>query len=159
MFDFANWDLLPWGRASFMLDLVALAMLAIIPLQFWSIRLVRRKHYRLHQLVQLSTALVLFIAVILFEVDMRLNGWRHLAEDSRYYPELVEPLLLVHLVFAISTTLLLLATVIHGLSFFGWRPEPKPGSGRHRLLGWLTVADLTATAITGWTFYILAFLC
>ena len=56
-------------RASFMLDVVFLAMLAIVPVLCWSVYLVRyRRNYALHKRIQLLTGLVLLVAVVAFEV-------------------------------------------------------------------------------------------
>ncbi|MGC3968190.1 MAG: hypothetical protein QM775_12715 [Pirellulales bacterium] len=65
-------------RASLMLDVVFLAMFAVVPILFWSIYLVRAKrNYRLHKQVQVTLSLVLLVAVTLFEVDMRCyTPWR-----------------------------------------------------------------------------------
>ena len=59
-------------RASIMLDVVFLAMFAVVPLLGWSIHLVRnRRNYALHKRVQLTLGILLLVAVTLFELDMR----------------------------------------------------------------------------------------
>ena len=59
-------------RASIMLDIVFLAMFAIIPVMGWSIWLVRcRRHYALHKRCNSALGLLLAVAVGLFEIDMR----------------------------------------------------------------------------------------
>ena len=60
-------------RGSFMLDFVFVAMIAIIPVMTWSIvYLARIRHmYELHKRVQIALALVLLVAVVLFELDVR----------------------------------------------------------------------------------------
>ncbi|HEY5312321.1 MAG TPA: DUF420 domain-containing protein, partial [Pirellulales bacterium] len=65
-------------RASIMLDVVFLAMFAIVPLLAWSIFEVKiRRRYALHKRVQLTLAGILLVAVFLFELDMRfVSGWR-----------------------------------------------------------------------------------
>jgi membrane-anchored protein YejM (alkaline phosphatase superfamily) len=70
-------------RASLMLDVVFVAMFVVVPVMGWSIWQVRRRRrYVLHKRVQLVLAAVLLVAVLAFEVDMRINGWQHLAEPS-----------------------------------------------------------------------------
>src|SRR5262249_6247353 len=87
-------------RASLMLDVVFLAMFAVLPILGWSIWLVRVRHnFALHKRVQLSLGVVLLLAVTLFEVDMRVNGWKPRASESPYFHTWVVPALTIHLVF------------------------------------------------------------
>ena len=80
-------------RASLMLDVVFVSVIAVIPLLLWSISLVRyRQNYRLHKRIQVMLGLVLLVAVTLFEVDMRfLTDWRQRAQPSPYYATWVFP--------------------------------------------------------------------
>src|SRR4051812_17307097 len=72
-------------RATFMLDVVGLAMIAVLPLLGTSIYLVAyRQRYALHKRLQLTMGSILLVAVVLFELDMRINGWRDRAEPSPY---------------------------------------------------------------------------
>src|SRR4029079_9719706 len=72
-------------RATFMLDVVVLAMLGVLPVLAWSIYfLARRRRYTLHKRVQLTLGIVLLVTVALFELDMRMNGWRERASVSPY---------------------------------------------------------------------------
>ena len=65
--------------------------------------------------------------------------------------------LAVHLAFAVSTAVLWTWTVVGAWRRFDAPPAPNAYSARHRALGWLAAIDMTLTAITGWTFYVLAF--
>ena len=68
------------SRASLMLDVVFVAMLAVIPVMGWSIYQVRRRRrFALHKQVQLALAALLLVAVLAFEIDMRLYGWEERA--------------------------------------------------------------------------------
>ena len=71
-------------RASWMLDFIALAMLAVVFVLGLSIYLVRaKKNKRLHRTIQIATAVTLTIALIAFEIDVRfITKWRELAELS-----------------------------------------------------------------------------
>lgn len=168
-------------RASLMLDVVFLAMFAVLPVLAWSIWLVRvRRNYRWHKRVQLALAAVLGGTVLLFELDMRLHGWRDRAVESPYYPPAsdtptwpqsllgrltglehapgwVDISLGVHLVFAVTTALLWIWVVVGALRRFPSPPEPAAYSARHKRWGWLAAIDLLLTSLTGWTFYYLAF--
>ncbi|HMO84737.1 MAG TPA: DUF420 domain-containing protein [Lacipirellulaceae bacterium] len=169
-------------RASITIDLVFVAMFATLPILAWSIWQVRRhRRYALHKRVQLALTAALAVAIVLFEIDMRLvSGWRERAEPSRYYeaaasagpawdficlrlagmervPGAVFRALAVHLAFAVSTAVLWTWTVVGAWRRFDAPPAPNAYSARHRALGWLAAIDMTLTAITGWTFYVLAF--
>jgi hypothetical protein len=146
-------------RASIMLDVVFLAMMAVVPVLLWSVWLVRvRRQYALHKRVQVLLASVLLLAVTLFEVDMRfLTSWEARAEPSPYYTTWVRPSLYVHLFFAIPTTLLWIYVVIAALRRFDDPPRPGAHSRNHRFWGWVAVIEMVMTAVTGWTFYWLAF--
>ncbi|NRA39144.1 MAG: DUF420 domain-containing protein [Planctomycetes bacterium] len=143
-----------------MLDFVAVAMLIIMPVQAYSIYLVKKKRlFPLHRRIQIITSIVLFSAVIVFEVNMRLYGWKHMAEPSIYYDTLVYPSLYVHLFFSILTPFFWFTALIQGLRKFGRNPEPNDYSSRHKVWGWLAFSFLLCTTITGGVFYVLAYIC
>ena len=150
-------------RGSFMLDVVFLAMFAIVPLLGWSIYLVRfRRRYALHKKIQIVLATVLIVAVTAFEVDMRLHGWEHRAEPSPFYHrgtwDAVWISLTIHLMFAIPTLLLWIWVLIAALRRFPQPPLPGPHSRQHRRLGQLAAWGMLFTAVTGWIFYWIAFI-
>ena len=62
-------------RASFMLDVVFLALFAVLPLLALSIAIVRRRGYLAHKRLQLVLGSVLLLAVLAFEIEMRVFGW------------------------------------------------------------------------------------
>lgn len=156
---------LPGSRASFMLDVVFLAMFAIVPLLLLSVFLVRRRRYSLHKRLQLTLAAILLVAVGLFEIDMQLfTRWETLADGSRYFDPANKwgsPAglsLLVHLAFAIPTLILWIVVVAAALARFPNPPHPAPHSRWHTRLGWLATIGMLLTALTGWLFYALAFI-
>ncbi|MBX3412221.1 MAG: DUF420 domain-containing protein [Pirellulales bacterium] len=150
-------------RASFMLDVVFLAMFAVMPALIWSVWLVRyRRNYLWHKRVQLALAAVLAVTVVIFEVDIRVHGWRERAEASPYYgtptqPGIVFTVLYVHLFFAVSTAILWTLVVVRALRRFPSPPVPSEHSASHLLWGRLAAIDMGLTTVTGWTFYYLAF--
>ena len=150
-------------RATFMLDFVALAMIAVLPVLGWSIYLVRdRKRYELHKRVQFTLGCVLLVTVGLFELDMRVNGWRDRAADSPYAGhdgaiDWVYVALGVHLCFAVSAAVLWAAVILRALRLFPRPPAPGSHSAWHRRFGKLAALDMLATAVTGWIFYWMAF--
>ncbi|MBL9123156.1 MAG: DUF420 domain-containing protein [Planctomycetaceae bacterium] len=168
-------------RGSLMLDVVFVAMFAVLPVLAWSIWLVRvRRNYAWHKRVQLALAAVLGLTVLIFEVDIRLHGWRERAAPSPYYPSLmdaerwseslggrltglaqapgwVDLSLALHLIFAVSTAVLWTVVVVRAVRRFPHPPEPAEHSASHRFWGWVAAIDLLLTSLTGWLFYYLAF--
>ena len=151
------------NRASLMLDVVFLAMFVIVPVLGWSIYLVRvKRKYQLHKRIQMGLALLLLFAVTLFELEMRFFGWRHRAEASPYYDSdlsvgLVNWTLWVHLLFAISTFLLWTYVVVQAMRKSPMPPADVDVVRKHRFWGKLAAVDMGLTAVTGCTFYYLAF--
>ncbi len=98
---------------------------------------------------------MLLVAVSLFEIDMRLHGgfWAMSTNHSTG----MHVLLYVHLFFAISTVMLWGTTIALALKHFANPPSPGEHSRRHRLLGWLSTLDITATSITGLLVYYYGF--
>lgn len=141
-----------------MVDVVVVAMLGVLATLAVSVWLVRsRKCYALHKQIQLALALALLSVVALFEAEVRINGWRGRAETSPYYNSLVMPVLAVHLVFSISTCLIWLKVIVDALRKYDNPPRPGPHSASHRFWAWLAAIDMVGTAVSGWTFYWLAF--
>ena len=150
-------------RASLMLDVVAVALVALLPSVAVSIYLVRvRRKYLLHKRLQLTLAAVLLVTIVAFETDMRINGWQARAVESPYFhsPSGVSPLMLVlwiHLSFAITTPILWAVVVVQALRHFPRYPAPTRHSRAHKFLGWTAAIDMVGTAVTGWIFYWMAF--
>lgn len=155
---------LPGSRGSLMLDVVFLAMFVVVPILAASIYLVKyRGQYDLHKKLQLVMAGVLLVAVLLFELDMRLNGWEERASASPYFdpahkwscPAGVS--LAIHLSCAVPTLLLWIIVVIRALRNFSRPPAPGAHSRWHARWGMISAAGMLLTAVTGWIFYWMAF--
>jgi uncharacterized membrane protein YozB (DUF420 family) len=150
-------------RASFMLDFVFLAMFAILPLLGLSLYLVRfRRRYQWHKRMQLALALVLFLAVLAFEIDMRFfTDWEALAAPSPYYaPGTWNPVwysLTIHLGFAIPTLILWVYVIGRAWKGFPVPAAPSAHSRAHIFWARLAALGMALTAVTGWIFYWLAF--
>lgn len=151
-------------KSSFMLDFVVVALVLIVPILLFSLYTVKvRKNFTRHRNLQLLLGIVLLVAVAAFEVDLRLQGgWQAVVNKGE--PKLtadklatVATLLYVHLVFAISTPLLWLATITLALRRFPNPPQPGAHSRLHKTLGWLSTIDITLTSVTGLVFYYFAF--
>src|SRR5437879_1687532 len=103
----------PGSRGSLMLDVVFVAMFVVVPLLAASVFLVKyRRQYALHKQLQLAMAAVLLVAVLLFELDIRFNGWEQRASPSPYFDPAHKwscpagVALIVHLSFAVPTLVL-----------------------------------------------------
>jgi putative membrane protein len=147
-------------RASLMLDLLFFAMFAVVLVLGWSIAEVKyRRRYNLHKWVQVVLGIVLLAAVILFEIDIRLHGWedRAAGEFGGHASDEVRTALYIHLCFAVTSVLLWPMVIIRALRHFPNPPAPASHSPSHKFWAWLAAVDMLLTAITGWTFYYLAF--
>jgi len=150
------------SRASFGMDLVLVGLIALLPVLAWSIHLVRnRRAYAAHKRLQIFIAGALLVAIVVFEIDVRLiSDWKVRAAaggQNPWWPAGVLTALGIHLVFAISTLVLWVWVLWEALRRFPVPPAPGSHGPRHRFMARLAAIDLLLTAITGTTFYWLAF--
>lgn len=152
------------NNSSLMLDVVFLAMFAVLPILALSIYLVKQKKYALHKRMNLILGIVLLIAVLAFEAEMRFfTEWEDLAKDSPYFDEqnawgsTAGIALIIHLCFAIPTPLLWIYVIVQALRKFPSPPLPGSHSLAHKRFGWLAAGGMFMTAVTGGIFYYLAF--
>lgn len=147
--------------ASIMLDVVVVSLAAVVPTLLYSIYLAKwKKNYVLHRKVQLALGVVLGVVVLLFEVDMRLQGgfWV-MAKDSIHADSaFLKYLLYVHLCFSVSTVFIWIFTYVTALRSFPNPPVPSKFSPRHRLLARISVADMVGTVVTGLMVYYFGFI-
>ena len=145
-------------RASVGMDVVLVGLLATLPVLALSIAAVRARKYAVHKSLQLVIVATLLAAIVVFEVDIRLfSDWKLRAASSPFWPAGVLWSLGIHLVFAISTLVLWTWVVWEALRRFASPPVPGSHGPRHRRMARLAALDLLATAVTGVTFYWLAF--
>jgi hypothetical protein len=155
---------IPGSRGSLMLDVVFLAMFLIVPLMGASIYLVKyRRRFTPHKWLQLGMGIVLLVAVAAFEIDMRFfTEWEDMAQASRFWSDSgqnwVWYSLIVHLCFAIPTPLLWIFVIVQALRKFPSPPRPNAYSPSHIFWARLAAVEMTLTAVTGWVFYVLAFM-
>ncbi len=153
-------------RASLGMDVVLVGLIALLPVLAWSVALVRRGAYAAHKRLQLFIVVALLAAIIVFEIDVRLiSDWKLRAaggvawgaQPNPWWPAGVLIALGIHLVFAVSTLVLLVWVVWEALARFPSPPVPGSHGARHKVMARLAAADLLLTAITGSVFYWLAF--
>ncbi len=165
---FAGLDGFLGTRAALMTDIVFLALFAIVPTMLWSIVMVRGQgktddsKLLLHKRVQTTLGLILLVAIILFEIDVRfISDWEQRAAASPYSLavgwSIVWISLAIHLLFAIPTLFLWIYVIVMALRKFDSLPRPNAYSATHRLTARMAAVGMTMTAVTGWIFYYLAF--
>lgn len=154
--------------ASFMLDAVICALVLVVPTLLYSVYLVKFKQkYLWHRNLQLTLGVALLLTVGAFEVDLQIvhGGWENVVNKPDQPPrvtgeslDFIRKMLWVHLVFAVSTPVLWVTTIVLALKRFPSPPVPTPEhSPLHRKLGWASTIDITLTSVTGLLWYYLAF--
>ncbi len=152
-------------RGSLMLDVVFLAMFLVVPAMGVSIYLVKfQRKFDLHKKIQLALGSILLIAVVCFEVDMQLlTDWELRAEPSPYFTTKAKwscPVgisMIVHLFFAVPTAVLWVFVIFQALRKFSKPVVPNDYSAKHIFWARLAAFEMFMTAVTGWIFYVLAF--
>ena len=143
-----------------MLDVVCLGMIVVVGIMWWSIRLAQvQRNYQLHKRVQLVLAGLLLVVLGAFETDVRLNGWqaRAAGELGGEASTAVLAVLSVHLFFAVTTVVLWIVVITLALKRFPNPPQPSDHSGFHRRWAKIAAWDMVLTTVTGWVFYVMAF--
>lgn len=151
-------------RASLGMDVVLVGLFALLPVLGWSIAAVRRGRYHVHKRLQLFIVAALAVAIVIFEIDVRLvSDWRERARaawlpgGNAWWPTGVLAALGIHLLFAISTFVLLAWVTAEAVLRFPRPLLPGAHGPRHRWMARLAALDLVCTAVTGSVFYWLAF--
>lgn len=155
-------------QTSFMLDFVVCALIIVVPLLLFSLWNVKAKHrYQLHRKLQLLLGVILLVAVSAFEIDLQVvhGGWENIVRKSAPGDaelaariKTAQPWLYVHLVFAVTTPIIWVITLVMALKKFERPAQPGSHSQVHRILGWISTIDITLTAVTGLAFYYVAFM-
>jgi putative membrane protein len=155
--------MLPQGffgtEADVLMDIVVLAFAVIVPTLIFSWIRVRRGQWQLHKRIQLSLASVLAVAVVLFEIDMRVSGgiFEMTQASSWAGTGFYNGSVYFHTVVAISTSLLWIGLVLSALIKFDKSPVPNAFSNKHKLFGRLGMIFMLTTGITGIQIYVFGF--
>lgn len=160
MDDFSGIDGFFGTRASLMMDLMVLVMALVTVVLVWSVYQVKvRRRFGLHRRVQIPLGLGLLVAVVLFELDVRLNGWEERAAGvvGGEASGVVWTALAVHLVFAVFSVLLWPVVIVRAARNFGNPPQPGGHSAWHRRWAPVAAVGMVITAVTSWIFYAVAF--
>jgi putative membrane protein len=160
MNEFSGIDGFLGTRASSAMDMMVLLMALVVAVLGWSIYQVRvGGHFRLHRSVQLALGVALLVAVVLFELDVRFNGWeeRSAGVVGGSASGLVWSVLSVHLVFAVFSVLLWPVVIVRAMRNFSSSPRPGVHSAWHQRWARIAAIGMTLTAVSCWAFYWVAF--
>ena len=148
---------IPGSRASLAIDLLVTATVLTALLLAYSIFTVRvRRNYQRHRTLQIFISVLLLVVLIFFETEVRIHGWRVHAEGSAF-AAMLSPLLIIHIVIAVSAALMWIATLSLALRRFPKPPAPAAHSTVHKRLALWTTVLTYLTASSGLLFYVLAF--
>lgn len=146
-------------RANLLGDLVLLATLATPFLLWHSFKLARRRELLKHRRFQVILLGVLLVAIVLFEVDVRMaSSQGGLMRDSAWHGTTTLRLLtLSHVIGAVLTFVGWLVLTIKSLSRFR-SSLPGPFSRTHRRAGKAVFAGSVYTAVTAVGMYVMGFI-
>lgn len=146
-------------NTDWLIDVVNFSFIVIVPTLIYSWLKVRQGDYNLHKKVQLTLFAVLFIAVILFEVDLRMRGGIfEMVKQSQFAgTALLNGLIWFHMFVSITTSFIWIGLIAGSLWKFASPPVPNNFSGIHKLFGKIGMIDMILTGITGVMLYVLGF--
>jgi len=146
------------ARGDALIDIGILSIVAVVPILLWSWGLARKKQWTLHKRVQLATASLLGVVVLLFEIDLnQLGGIFKVTADSAYAgTATLNFWIWIHTAFAISSTVVWLFLVLASLIKFPSPPEPRFFS-THRYFGRLAMTLMLGSGATAIPMYIYGF--
>lgn len=160
MTEFSGTDGILGTRASLTMDLMVLLMIIVVTALGWSVYQVKvHRRYHLHKRVQIPLGLALLVAIVMFELDVRLNGWQDRAAGivGGSVSSAVWVALSIHLVFAIASVILWPIVIVMAIRKFGHPPKPGAHSAVHVPWARAAAVGMVLTAVTSWAFYWTAF--
>ncbi|MEH6549211.1 MAG: DUF420 domain-containing protein [Pseudomonadales bacterium] len=155
--------MLPQGflgtRGDILMDIVVLSFFLILPALVISWRWARQKQLNQHRSLQIAIASVLAVAVLLFEIDLKVSGGIFvLTKDSSYAgTALLNFLIYSHTLVAITTTLVWVILVFLSLKKFDKPPTPNAFSRTHRIMGRTGMICMMATGLSSFPLYYYGF--
>lgn len=146
-------------RGDILMDLVILSFIVILPVLIFSWFSVRSGQYHTHKRTQLWLAGVLAVAVILFEIDIRLAGGTFvLVAPSPYADEWwLTAIIYGHLFVAILTSIIWAVLIFYSLRRFDTQPKPNDFSAKHKFWGRLGMITMILTGLTAYPLYFFGF--
>jgi uncharacterized membrane protein YozB (DUF420 family) len=145
-------------RGDALIDIGMLSIVAVVPVLVWSWALARGRNWVMHKRVQLTTAIVLGIVVVLFEVDLNMKGGVFVMTATSPYAgtTLLNGWIWIHTGFAISSTVVWLFLVIASLIKFPSPPLPA-AFPTHRYFGRLGMILMLGSGVTAIPMYYYGF--
>jgi putative membrane protein len=146
-------------RADLLMDLVIVALIAVVPIVLYNWHLARSGRFARHKTLQISLALLLAVVVGVFEVNLRLQGGIFAATGGSSYAgtATLDFWIYLHTFFAITTLFVWTGLIVMSLRRFPGPPTPGPFSATHRFWGRLGMVWMLVTGVTSLPVYILGF--
>ncbi|MCP5052132.1 MAG: DUF420 domain-containing protein [bacterium] len=145
--------------ADILMDILVTLQVVILPILLWSFMSARKGRYQKHKKIQIFLASAIGLAVIAFEVDVRLSGgaMELFKSSSLYDGTFLWVCLGVHLFIAGGTVVVWVWLMILSVKRFPNPPVPNDFSTRHRFWGRVGMIGMVLTGITGIGVYYLGF--
>ncbi|AMV36527.1 DUF420 domain-containing protein [Planctomyces sp. SH-PL62] len=145
-------------RGDVLMDAVLVAIVLTPFLFLWAVRLARSGRYKAHRNLQTCLLTLLLVAVVLFEIDIRLSGGTEAFLEGSPYAgsSLLKWLLRTHVAVAVSSFALWAWLVV-----LAWKHRmdlhPQLFSAVHRRRGYWVFAGTVFTSLTGVWLYVIGF--
>jgi uncharacterized membrane protein YozB (DUF420 family) len=145
-------------RGDALIDIGMVSIVAVVPILIWSWTLARQRAWVMHKRVQLLTASILGVVVLLFEIDLNQSGGVFAVTASSPYAgtPLLDGWIWTHTAFAISSTVVWLGLVVASLIKFPSPPVPA-AFPTHRYFGRLGMALMLGSGLTAIPMYYYGF--
>ena len=146
-------------RADILMDTVVVALALIVPALLFSWRKARAGEYSLHKRLQVTLFSALAVAIILFEIDLRMSGGIYeMTAGSRFAGTLLHHgSIWFHVALSIATAAIWIWLFVASLRRFPSPPVPATFSPTHRRWGRLAMIGMGLTGITGLELYVVGF--
>ena len=146
-------------RADLLMDIVIVALVAVVPIVLYNWRLARTKQFSRDKAMQIALIIVLGAVVGVFEYDLSLQGgiFKATAASSLAGTATLNFWIRFHSFFAETTVLIWLALITVSLIKFPKPPAPNAFSGIHRFWGRIGMVWMLTTGITSIPVYYYGF--
>jgi len=147
-------------RADLLMDIVIVALVAVVPIVLYNWNLARTGHFARHKKMQIGLALLLAAVVALFEYNLRLQGGIFVATSASSYAGTgtLDFWIYLHTFFAISTIFIWAGLILVSLRRFPSPPMPSAFSSRHRFWGRIGMVWMLVTGVTALPVYVYGFI-
>jgi len=149
-------------RADLLMDIVVVVFAVLPFVELWAIKLARARRHAAHLRFQVASLIAILLAVVLFEVDIRLSGGTvaFMKDSPLAGTTFLRVFLIVHVLIAVTTF-----TAWAVLDVKSWRRHraestralPGPWSSSHKRFGKRVYVGICLTSITGIALYVMGF--